>query len=85
VFKIDDDFHAELQEGEFASFDDAMAEVRRRAELPWNEAPNVAPCTGWRGCGRRYEIVEYDGSSSPWREIARTAVVEVSAAGVRWL
>jgi len=38
-----------------------------------------------RSSKRRYEIVEYDGLSSSWREIARTAFVEVSAAGVRWL
>ena len=85
MFKIEDEIHAEPQDGEFVSFDEAMAEVRRRAGLPWDKAPNAAPCTNWRQCGRRYEIVEYDDSSTPWTELTRTEVLEVTAAGIRWL
>ena len=85
MFKIEDDIHSEPQDGEFASFEEALAELRRLAELPWDTQPNVAPCAEWRDCGRRYEIVEYDNSSLPWQELQRTEVLEVSARGIRWL
>ena len=44
-------------EGEYTTFADALSELERRANLPWNEPPNLAPCTNWRNCGRRYEII----------------------------
>jgi len=84
MFIIGDERHAEPQEGEFATFADAMVELRRRAALPWNEPPNVAPCTNWRECGRKYEVIEYDDSAKPWRELRRHAVLEVSALGATW-
>ena len=45
MFLIEDEWHAETQEGEFASFQDAFAELKRRATLPRDEPPNCAPCT----------------------------------------
>jgi len=84
MFKIEDERHAELQVGEFATFDDAVAELRRRAHLPWDQQPNVAPCTNWRNCGRYYEVIEYDDSVRPWQELSRTLVLEVDAQGARW-
>jgi hypothetical protein len=84
MFVIEDESHAEPQ-GEFATAEEAVAELRRRSLLPWDEAPNVAPCMSWRTCGRRYEVIEYDTSSTPWREIQRQAVLEVSASGAVWL
>jgi hypothetical protein len=84
MFAIEDERHAEPQ-GEFASLEDALAELRRRAQVPWDQLPNVAPCTNWRNCGRNYEVIEYDDSVGPRREIKRTAVLEVDAQGVRWL
>jgi hypothetical protein len=83
IFVIDDEAHAELQ-AEFSSFEEAVAELRRRAEIPWNEPPNVAPCMNWRNCGRRYEIVEYNTVERPWRKLSCTPVLEISAAGVQW-
>jgi hypothetical protein len=47
--------------------------------------PNVAPCTSWRTCGRLYEIVEYDDSERPWKELGRTQVLEINALGLRWI
>ena len=82
-FVIDDEWHAEPQ-GEYQDFDQALAELKRRAEIPWDQPPNVAPCTGWRECGRAYEVVEYDDSETPWKALRRTAVLEVSASGVKW-
>jgi hypothetical protein len=84
MFIIEDELHAEQQEGEFATFDDALSELRRRAKIPWDAAPNQAPCTSWRTCGRRYEVIECDTSQSPWRELQRVVVLEISAEGVHW-
>ena len=84
MFTIEDEAHAEPQ-GEFETVEDALAELRRRAAVSWDVAPNVAPCTSWRTCGRRYEIVEYDASQTPWREVRRVLVLEVSVAGAKWV
>jgi hypothetical protein len=83
VFVIEDETHAEPQ-GEFDTRDAAIAELRRRETIPWDVAPNVAPCMSWRTCGRRYEIVEYDTSTEPWREVNRTHALDVSASGAAW-
>ena len=83
MFVIEDEAHAEPQ-GQFASFEKAIVELQRRAIVPWNQDPNRAPCTNWRSCGRKYEVIEYDDSHAPWREVQRMLVLEVSAAGVKW-
>jgi hypothetical protein len=85
MFAIEDERHAEPQQGSFDSFEEAVVELRRRAAIPWNESPNVAPCTNWKNCGRRYEVVEYDTSSTPWKELGRVPALDISAAVVLWL
>ena len=80
---IEDEMHAERQ-GEFDTFGDALAELRRRAEIPWDQEPNQAPCQSWRTCVRRYEIIEFDLTESPWRELSRALALEISASGVQW-
>ena len=84
MWMIEDEAHAEPQ-GEFESLDSALAELRRRAGIPWDIAPNAAPCTSWRTCGRRYEVVQFDTAESPWREIQRVHVLDISADGVKWV
>jgi hypothetical protein len=84
MFVVEDEWHAEVQ-GEFLTYEDAITELRRRAAQPWDEAPNRAPCLSWKTCGRRYEVIQYDTSSDPWREIERHAVLEVGSSGVNWL
>ena len=83
VFVIEDELHCEWS-GEFATLDAALAELKRRANLPWDEAPNQAPCTSWRTCGRQYQVIEFDAALSPWKELRCFAVLEVSAAGAKW-
>lgn len=83
MFVIEDESHAEPQ-GEFTSLGLALEELRRRAAIPWDQPPNVAPCVSWETCGRRYEVIEYDQSQVPWKELRRIFVLEVSAAGVEW-
>jgi hypothetical protein len=84
MFVIEDERHAELQKGEYSTLAGAIAELKRRAALPWNEPPNVAPCSNWERCGRSYEIVEYDTSVSHWRALRRLPVLEISATGIEW-
>jgi hypothetical protein len=80
---IEDEAHAELH-GEYPTFEEAVLELERRALVPWDQPPNVAPCTSWRTCGRRYEIVVYDEARAPWNEIKRVPMLEISASGVNW-
>ena len=84
MFVIEDESHAEPQSGVYQTFDDALKELRRRAEISWDKEPNQAPCTSWRSCGRRYEIIEYDTSTSPWNLLSRFLALEIDAEGVRW-
>ena len=85
MFIIEDDLHAEWQKGEHPTLDAALDELRKRAKLPWDESPNRAPCMSWRTCGRMYVIVEFDTSSTPWRELRRLPILEVTANGADWL
>ena len=82
-FIIEDERHAD-QQGEYRDFDHALSELKRRAGIPWDLPPNKAPCGGWEACGRVYEIVEYDDSETPWKELRRTQVLTVSASAVTW-
>jgi hypothetical protein len=83
MFVIEDELHA-APRGKYASLEEALAELRRRSHIPWNEKPNQAPCASWRTCGRRYELIEYDESKLPWKELRRVPVLEISAKGVKW-
>jgi hypothetical protein len=83
MFVIEDERHAEIQ-GQFDGFQQAIAELMRRATIPWNEAPNRAPCTDWETCGRTYEVIEYDDSHLPWKELRRVIVLDISSSGVKW-
>jgi len=84
MFVIEDELHGELQDGKFATLQDAISELKRIAKIPWDQAPNKAPCQSWRTCGRNYAVIDYDDSCSPWKELSRTYVLDVSAAGVKW-
>lgn len=85
MFVIEDEAHAGPQEGRFQARQQAIAELERRAAIPWNEEPNRAPCTNRLNCGRRYELVEYDDTTLPWKELSRNLILDISAAGVRWI
>lgn len=84
MFVIQDESHAETQDGKFQTRRQAIVELERRAAIPWDKEPNKPPCTSWRTCGRHYEIVEFDDSTSPWKELSRELVLVISAAGVEW-
>ena len=83
MFVVSDELHDETA-GEFSSLQDAIEKVRHLAAIAWDHEPNRAPCTSWRTCGRNYEIVEFDDSTRPWREMRRLRAVEIDAAGIRW-
>lgn len=84
MFVIDDELHA-APVGEFHSKAEAIGELQRLAKLRWDEAPNACPCTSWRTCSRRYHLIEYDTSWTPWRQINNTPFLEVSATRNAWL
>lgn len=81
---IEDESHAEWQEGRYRSVEEAFKELKRRSVLPWSEPPNVCPCTGWKTCDRKYFILEFDDSTTPWTELRRLGHLEVSARGIAW-
>ena len=57
-FEIYDEAHAESQ-SDHDTFESAITELKRMAQIPWDQEPNQAPCTSWKTCGRRYEIIPY--------------------------
>ena len=79
---IEDSIHAE--QVRFSTFADAVAELRRRAQIPWDRPPNRCPCTAWRTCGREYDVLEYDAAQTPWRLLRRVTVLRIAARGVTW-
>jgi hypothetical protein len=83
MIQIEDEIHAESN-GQFPTFADAMAELRRRAEIPWDAEPNRAPCTGWKKCGREYALVEYDDCATHWKKLRSLLVLKISSRGVVW-
>jgi hypothetical protein len=83
MFIIEDELHAEWC-GEFPSFAAAIDELKRRAAVPWDQIPNAAPCINWRTCRREYHVVEYDDSTTPWRELRRWKALDVSPSGALW-
>jgi len=82
-FVLEDQTHAEPA-GEFETVAAAWEELRRLSRIAWDEAPNVAPCQSWRTCGRDYEIIEYETSRRPWKELRRYAGLKIGAGGLSW-
>lgn len=81
-YYIEDELHAEPH-SEHGSFAEAVVELQQVAKIPWDKIPNKAPCQGWRTCGRKYEVVEYD-PAMPDEEVSRVSVLEISAEGIVW-
>ena len=69
---------------DFGSFENALAELRRRADIPWNENPNLAPCKSWQVCGRKYVIAEYDNSITPVEIGSTGECAQYFGKGVEW-
>lgn len=61
-----------------------MAELLRLGELPWDSAPNRAPCVGWDACGRDYWLIEYEGDA-PWHCRRRLFVMRMGSGGAQWI
>jgi hypothetical protein len=83
MFIIEDEIHSELM-GEFESFEKALLELKRISKTPWDQEPNRAPCTSWKTCGRSYEIIEFDNSKIPWKEIRRSYILEIKQNKIKW-
>lgn len=83
MFVIADDEHAE-ELGSYAFRAESMTELQRLAQLSWDKDSNRAPCQSWRTCRRSYVLIEYDASTSPWRQIDYAAIFEMGSRGVVW-
>lgn len=78
MFIIQDEIHSEPQGGKYNTFEEAVAELQRRASLPWDEPPNRPPCISWLTCERRYTIIDLSTSR-------RTPFLNLSADEANWL
>ena len=83
IFVVEDQSHAEAI-GKFSTLQGAWDELLRLSAVPWDAAPNMAPCQSWKTCGRDYEIIEYDITGETWTLVQRYAGLEVGAEGVAW-
>lgn len=82
-FVITDQIHDE-DFGTFDSFDEAVLELKKIADIPWNKEPNLSLCESQETCGREYEIVEYNTESEPWQHIKTTPALSVFAELTKW-
>jgi len=82
-YVVDDDLHYDLSL-RFATFAEALAEIRRLAALPWDDEDAQAPCIDWETCERHYVNYEYDDSKGRAEEVRQMPVATVSAQGVVW-
>jgi hypothetical protein len=85
VYAIYDDVHCQLG-NEFATLAQSLAELDRLGGLSWNEPPNVAPCSDWASCGRRYRVIELSTDrSAPYSHVPVAPRLCVGYNGIRWL
>ena len=85
-FALFDLIHLEMSPGrdEFDTFEEALTEIVQRAQRPWDQYPNRAPCREWAACGREYVIREYAAGQNSWTVVRAVPVASVSADGVTW-
>ena len=83
-FYIEDQYHCERL-GQFETEAAAREELRRLAEVPWDEPPNRAPCMSWRTCGRRFLIYEFGYSHNTRQLLNCRHVLDISAEGIVWV
>ncbi len=83
IFVIEDEMHDE-RFGEFATSAEAWAALRQLVTSPFDQEPNLPPCSKGAACRRTYEIAEYDNAKEPWSQLSRTLAVELSANGTIW-
>ncbi len=80
-----DEIHSELQ-SEHKTLTAAWEELRRLSRIPWDQAPNLAPCGSWQTCGRTYVIREYNDSEKSDSDVVLHSIpgFQISAAGLIW-
>ena len=83
MFVIEDNIHCEGA-GHFERFEDAIAELKRRAAIAWDQPPNKAPALRGERASGEYEVYEFDVSHEPWKLLCRVKVLTLSSKGVEW-
>lgn len=58
TYLIEDDLHADSLGETYSTLEDALAEVHRIINLPFEQEPHTPPCTSWRQCQREIVIRE---------------------------
>lgn len=84
MIAIEDTNHSQSM-GEYETLDQAIAELRYLASVPWDHLPNRCPCKSWRKCERMYELIEVDDTQTPYKILRRLLVLKVSRHGGRWI
>lgn len=85
VYQLEDEFHAELLPGEFASYETAVQEVRRIVAMPFGMRPNSPPCSDAAQCQRDYVARKYRiDPTGQWHFVEDVLVATSTAAGVTW-
>ena len=82
--KIENEIHAEPKDGKFETFEQALEILKERVKIPFDQKPNICPCTYWKNCERQCQIIEYDGRNIPWKELGRQEVLTISTKGIKW-
>lgn len=82
-YVIEEEWHCSL-EWEYNTFQEALDELKRRSEIPWNIEPNKAPCMSWESCSKLYVIIEYDISITPYIMLDKKEILEISSKWVDW-
>lgn len=65
---------------EFDTFEDALCELHRKIDLPWDNEENRCPCTSWKTCSMYYEVCKYNWSHL----LSSEDIVEISSKWVDW-
>ena len=85
MFIIEDEIHAEPQVGKFETFEQALTILKERAEIPYDQKVNRCPCTNWKNCERKYQIIGYNDNNIHWKELDTQDILIVSAKGIQWI
>lgn len=78
-YLIEEEWHSSI-EWEYNTYGEAINELKRRANLPWDKEPNLAPCTSWRTCSKLYVIRTYDNDIL----LSEEEILEISSKWVDW-
>ena len=72
TYLIEDDFHADSLGETYSTLEDALAEVHRIINLPFEQEPHSPPCTSWRQCQREI-VIKRSSNTARWPQVGSSA------------